>query len=299
MNPHTTIRKERPSEDGAGFTLIELLVVIAIIAILAALLLPALALAKDNAQRATCTNNMKQLATANNMYATDNLDRMAWPNWDGGNTASYPPPPGVTVHGWLYTGQCPNPQQAPYGTKQANSQPPFPNTCYLPTTSPASAGSMWFRYAPDPASYICPKDAMDVHRTERINQLCSYVMNGAVVGYPNGTYVNPCKITDAWSPSCWLMWEPDVQLEIRCTGDDGEFEYNDGSNFPDAPPNGCEGIGRLHSHNGGNIMAIAGNVQIINTNQFNADSNTPEGKGPQRPGGKTLLWWSPFSINGH
>src|SRR5436190_12213406 len=55
-----------------GFTLIELLVVIAIIALLAALLLPALARAKESGRRAACINNLHQLQIAANLYASDN-----------------------------------------------------------------------------------------------------------------------------------------------------------------------------------------------------------------------------------
>jgi prepilin-type N-terminal cleavage/methylation domain-containing protein len=215
-----------------GFTLIELLVVVAIIAILAGMLLPALANAKEKGSRTVCVNNCRQLGLTMHLYADDNADRMPWPNWAN----EYGP-------GWLYQptgGRAPDPLRT--------NEWKF-----------IEAGLYW-SILKDRKIYNCPLDKTNhVSWQRRQQRISSYIINGAVCNFGRLTQGRTQKL-GAFNPSAYAMWEPEIK---NYGGVYGSNPGHDASQYP----NEEEGIGRRHKK-GAVITGFSGQVHFIKFEDF-------------------------------
>ncbi|HEV2695085.1 MAG TPA: prepilin-type N-terminal cleavage/methylation domain-containing protein [Verrucomicrobiae bacterium] len=212
MNSAATTHSPRPVR---GFTLIELLVVIAIIAILTALLMPALAAAKARAKAIGCTGNMHQLALAWRMYADDNNGTLVMNAPQPGNGSS-----------WVTWSSGTNATQAT-GIRQ---------------------GSL-FAYVANPAAYACPGDPPPTNGPSRLS--CS--MNGwmgsrtmSLTEQSYRTFVREAEIANLGASQFWVISDEDTSTLndgfFKVTMDDSQpftsfpgiqHQHGSGMNFAD------------------------------------------------------------------
>ena len=232
-----------------AFTLMELLVVIAIIGILAALLLPALAKAKARAQQIECLGHNKQLALALQLYAPDYRDAMPWPDWG----SKYP--------GWLY---------AP-----VDGQPPEPGD----HPEAVYAGGLLWPYVKEIKIYWCPLDNTNTpYFPQRLEQLSSYIMNGATMGYNMDPTAAKTHKLSAMNPTAYATWEPSDHPPY-----DPATVFNDGASFPME----SEGPSKRHG-TGCNVSSFDGHAQFLKFTVFQQEQNDTPG----------LLWCDPDSPQG-
>ncbi|HXS69043.1 MAG TPA: prepilin-type N-terminal cleavage/methylation domain-containing protein [Candidatus Polarisedimenticolia bacterium] len=267
MKPNTPSIRFQSSR---GFTLIELLVVIAIIAILAAILLPALARAKSRAFAANDIDNCKQSMLGMHMYALDNSDFLPEPGWQ------------MNYDNWVASANLGPLNVHSAATYQIDYNQQLK---YFKGTLPAPRPGQLYQYIKNEKLLICPQDIVNAQTYNRYELISSYVWDGAIVGFPNHptTLVPTFKLTKFLASNI-LQWENDEK-------NTASGAWNDFSNFPLEGGNSVANTTYSKRHgNDGQVGRMDGSAARIPLVEMNAMALGNY---------KNDLWYNPSTANGH
>ena len=261
----------------SAFTLIELLVVIAIIAILAAMLLPALARAKSRAFAANDINNCKQTMLATAMYCGDSNDVLPAPGWQ------------VSMNNWVTAANPPamnSHTSASFQTDYDRQVSWFTGITAPETGSPTPpATGQLYQYLKNPKLFQCPEDVVNASYLLRYELITSYVWNGAIVAYQNGK--SPYK-TSTFKPTNILQWENDEKN--TAPGAWGDFGNQPAEAIASGSSIYIPNFSQRHGKSAqiGRMDGSAGREIYANMAAWAMDTTA-----------KNDLWYSPASNNGH